>query len=252
MAWTVDGPPKERPAGLYAWLWDHAGAPEPAFGAPELNIGWLDADHEYPCEATDEDFRDMLAQLCLTTRYHLWRSARPCPLCGEMPSSLLAAEIRIAGDGVVYASPNLVHHYVVQHAYRPPEGFIAGVMLSGGRQASSIPGTRREIPVELLQYRHIDVGSLRAEVRLLISNWGDAGEMRDVSIEMIGDNFRVDVVLGPEVPFAPLRRHWEIPRNAVLNVEQGAYGIWSMFLDALNIRNEELFRPGKPSIFRQK
>ena len=36
--------------------------------------------------------------------------------------------MRVEGGGIVYAAPSLVHHYVVAHEYRPPDGFIVAVL----------------------------------------------------------------------------------------------------------------------------
>ena len=38
------------------------------------------------------------------------------------------AQIRVRGlNGEVYASPNLIYHYVQAHHYRPPQAFIDAV-----------------------------------------------------------------------------------------------------------------------------
>lgn len=39
------------------------------------------------------------------------------------------AEIRVTGaDGTVYATPDMIIHYVERHQYKPPDQFIAAVM----------------------------------------------------------------------------------------------------------------------------
>ena len=37
-------------------------------------------------------------------------------------------EIRVSDGNVMYAAPTLIYHYVVAHAYLPPEAFIAAVL----------------------------------------------------------------------------------------------------------------------------
>ena len=58
--WRASGPPAVRPEELYIWLWSPHGQPEPTFGAPEKNIGWLDSRHEYPRGASGEEFKAVL------------------------------------------------------------------------------------------------------------------------------------------------------------------------------------------------
>ena len=40
-----------------------------------------------------------------------------------------SAEIRVKGLHGTYASPDLILHYTMEHGYRPPEGFITGVLM---------------------------------------------------------------------------------------------------------------------------
>jgi hypothetical protein len=38
------------------------------------------------------------------------------------------AEIRVGGEnGIVYAAPTLICHYIHEHGYRPPDEFLAAV-----------------------------------------------------------------------------------------------------------------------------
>jgi hypothetical protein len=64
-----------------------------------------------------------------------------CNICG-MPSESIrfpdggyavlgSAEIRVFGkNGVVYASPDMIYHYVILHKYTPPDEFIISVLES--------------------------------------------------------------------------------------------------------------------------
>ncbi|MCB9148107.1 MAG: hypothetical protein H6641_05050 [Caldilineaceae bacterium] len=39
-----------------------------------------------------------------------------------------SAEIRVFFNEIVYAAPNLIYHYVIVHAYKPPDAFIEAVL----------------------------------------------------------------------------------------------------------------------------
>lgn len=56
------------------------------------------------------------------------RGFHTCEFCGGREKAVGNAEIRVPGEGRMYAAPSLVHHYVVAHGYKPPEEFIAAVM----------------------------------------------------------------------------------------------------------------------------
>src|SRR5262249_18800720 len=43
------------------------------------------------------------------------------------------AEIRVRDTDVTFAAPNLILHYVVDHAYLPPEAFVRAVLASSHR-----------------------------------------------------------------------------------------------------------------------
>jgi hypothetical protein len=48
-----------------------------------------------------------------------------------------SAEIRVFGrSGVIYAAPNLIFHYVKDHAYRPPREFIDAVVTGPGPETT--------------------------------------------------------------------------------------------------------------------
>jgi hypothetical protein len=106
------------------------------------NVGWLGKDHPYPTGSTLPAFRDRLLEYCsspvegtLALGYH------DCEFCpkpetpvrvpwqdGEV--SLGNGEIRVIGTDIIYASPTLIYHYVVEHDYLPPEEFVQA-MLNG-------------------------------------------------------------------------------------------------------------------------
>jgi hypothetical protein len=92
-----------------------------------VNVGWLDRKRPFPIGQTSKEFRDKLGRLCLQ-RVKQTRGRHPCYFCKgrERPGS--SSEMRVAGNGKVYAAPSLVHHYVVAHDYQPPDEFIAAVL----------------------------------------------------------------------------------------------------------------------------
>jgi hypothetical protein len=92
-----------------------------------VNIGWLDPDHPFPTGPTSKEFRDRLELLC-GFPVKQTRGVHPCYFCKGQGRPGSSAEMRVAGDGKVYAAPSLVHHYVVAHDYRPPDEFIAAVL----------------------------------------------------------------------------------------------------------------------------
>ena len=96
-----------------------------------LNIGWLDAAHEFPQGEVSVEFLESLRELCIRPLY-LHRGSHECQLCGNFDWTLLRSkgngQIRVLSrDGIWYASPTMVHHYVVTHHYRPPDVFIDAV-----------------------------------------------------------------------------------------------------------------------------
>ena len=116
---------------------------------PCVNVGWLDGAKDYPRGPVPEGFVERLEQFC-QIHVHATMDVHSCTLdgCGEEeadgwyveseldayldppPRGLLgAAEIRAFGaDGVIYAAPNMIVHYVADHEYRPPDGFIEAIL----------------------------------------------------------------------------------------------------------------------------
>jgi hypothetical protein len=118
-------------------------------GTSTVNIGWLDGAHEYVQGAVPDLFVERLWVFC---REHIFRMRgyHICELCLRLPSReypwtaqrsgeklrLGSAEIRvISPDGVVYAAPDLIYHYIVEHHYCPPQEFVEAVL------AGLLPGS---------------------------------------------------------------------------------------------------------------
>lgn len=91
-----------------------------------LNIGWLDPDYEYTKGVVDEYFLERLS-LFLDCIVHD-ESFGP-HTCGFCRKALASGEIRVFGlNGVVYAAPTMIDHYIMIHKYQPPQAFIDAVM----------------------------------------------------------------------------------------------------------------------------
>ncbi len=92
-----------------------------------LNIGWLCESQPYTTGSTSQEFQDALADLVLR-QVMLHRGAHRCDL-GCSNYTLGNGQIRVLGrDQQWYSAPKLVHHYVVEHHYRPPDEFISAVL----------------------------------------------------------------------------------------------------------------------------
>ena len=118
--------------------------------APALNVGWLDAAHEFAKGTPPPGFVDRLRRIS-RSRVNQMRGFEVCPFCPELRSLLepggwseqqrdlydacfedgrfSSAEIRVTGqDGRTYACPVMVLHHVEAHGYLPPEEFVEAVM----------------------------------------------------------------------------------------------------------------------------
>ncbi len=97
--------------------------------ADTFNVGWLAPGHLFPTGDTTAEFRDKLRLLC-DRRVQQTRGLHRCDFCkgGDRPAS--SSEMRVSGGGRrVYAAPTMVQHYVEVHGYRPPDEFIAAVLV---------------------------------------------------------------------------------------------------------------------------
>ena len=115
---------------------------------PLVAVGWLDEGHEFP---TGEVPPGLLPRLiafrrsakspwgCMFLGYHgcYWCSRDAQARKGMSAEAHSLSEylcwwsktnLFIPGDGVVYASPEGIIHYIVEHRYRPPAEFIDAVL----------------------------------------------------------------------------------------------------------------------------
>jgi hypothetical protein len=102
-----------------------------------LNIGWLGLPEKFNRGESSSEFQDRLRLLC-ENRIHLHRGFHVCEFCPKTDlsreeslkwSKLGNGQIRVRGpDGIWYVAPTIIHHYVVEHHYLPPAGFIDAVL----------------------------------------------------------------------------------------------------------------------------
>ncbi len=106
-----------------------------------VNVGWLDKAHDYTRGIASEFFIRKLWAFCRSF-VNPMRGFHSCELCTAIrPGELLEAchygeslklgfaEIRVIGkDNRIYAAPNMIYHYVVEHNYSPPDEFIQAVL----------------------------------------------------------------------------------------------------------------------------
>lgn len=98
-----------------------------------LNVGWLDAAASYNKGEVSQELIQKLLRLCRkpVNRTRGWHR---CPFCKPYPVKVTVdgeeiclgdAEIRVQSEnGVAFAAPNLLCHYVRDHEYQPPAEFL--------------------------------------------------------------------------------------------------------------------------------
>jgi hypothetical protein len=105
-----------------------------------LNIGWLDFRKPFPKGAVTSAVLDRLwlhcknrvvqtrgLQSCYFCDFSQWRNYE-FEYCGEK-LLLGSAEIRVFdNEGNIFASPDLVFHYIRDHSYLPPNSFLKALL----------------------------------------------------------------------------------------------------------------------------
>jgi hypothetical protein len=98
-------------------------------------IGWLAKGHDFERAAPTEELLERLWAFCGVSVLPT-RGRHHCEFCPIESASVIIergdkalivgdAEIRaFALDGISYAAPTLIYHYVQHHSYRPPQQFI--------------------------------------------------------------------------------------------------------------------------------
>lgn len=91
-----------------------------------LNVGWLDKEHDYLKGEVDDRFLIRLRLFMEQIVHDDCFGPHRCELCNQARAS---GEIRVFGEnGVIYASPTMIYHYVKSHHYLPPQEFIDAVL----------------------------------------------------------------------------------------------------------------------------
>jgi hypothetical protein len=111
-----------------------------------LNIGWLDKQHEFSKGEVPKEFLDKLLYICVYKKTNQTRGFHKSPFFSfrnifalknigypvRLESKIYflgSAEIRVKGQrDIIYASPDLIYHYVKDCKYLPPKEFIEAVM----------------------------------------------------------------------------------------------------------------------------
>jgi|HubBroStandDraft_3_1064219.scaffolds.fasta_scaffold12870_1 hypothetical protein len=120
---------------------------DPELSTEGLNVGWLEPGHSYPTgEVPDAAVAGVLRRV-ISHRVNVMRGWHDCGLCPWPENSdpavypeptemevdgtavfLGHCEIRVRDEaGVLYAAPSLVAHYMGEHHYLPPAGFLEAV-----------------------------------------------------------------------------------------------------------------------------
>jgi len=115
---------------------------------PALNVGWLDAAHQFASGSVPDGLISSLRNLARHP-VNQTRGFHVCPFCQFVPAvvesnqaaliaqfeqrqdagALSSAEMRVVGrDGTAYAAPLHICHYIEKHDYQPPSEFIRAVM----------------------------------------------------------------------------------------------------------------------------
>jgi len=109
---------------------------------PALNVGWLSKGHPYPKGVVAPRLIEKLRELAIKMHVNKTRGFHQCEFCGTIRRlirnqlgiplewrghnrNLGSAEIWVASkDGVMYAAPDMVIHYIEAHEYLPPAVFL--------------------------------------------------------------------------------------------------------------------------------
>lgn len=106
-----------------------------------VNVGWLEQPWPFETGEVPRGFVDRLYALAQRP-INLYRGSHTC-WCGHATGN---GDIRVVGaDGVTYAAPVLVAHYVSAHRYKPPQAFIDAVMTLP--PAADAVGQRTDNPI---------------------------------------------------------------------------------------------------------
>lgn len=131
-----------------------------------LTVGWLGRDSRFEVGEPEPGLVDSLLALTAFRPVNTTRGFHLCELCDRPPDAepeplvvpypaaergevlLGSAEVRVPGpDGIVYAAPTLVAHYVDRHHYRPPEAFRYAALALATADHRAWAEAKRALPV---------------------------------------------------------------------------------------------------------
>ena len=108
-----------------------------AIGLDPLAVGFLSRKYQFNKGKTPPKFAEKLLRFCHPSKTVCQtHGKRKSPFDGkhievEFDGSVFTlggAEIRILGEQEIYAAPDLIYHYVVDHEYQPPDEFVQAVL----------------------------------------------------------------------------------------------------------------------------
>jgi hypothetical protein len=116
-----------------------------------VHVGWLDGTHPFTKGHVAPNLVEKISQLA-EKPVELYRGWHYCEVCVEPPDVVVSyvsnagkiidpncswmkwanhrrsnGEIRVTYDGVTFAAPILIVHYIEEHGYRPPVEFLKAV-----------------------------------------------------------------------------------------------------------------------------
>jgi hypothetical protein len=115
-----------------------------------VHVGWLDNAHPYPQGTVDARLIGKM-KLLASNPVELYRGKHICELCAEPPDLVKTrlpdrvvldpncswarwisqrssnGEIRVSAEGIVFAAPVLIVHYIEAHGYLPPAQFLKAI-----------------------------------------------------------------------------------------------------------------------------
>jgi hypothetical protein len=119
-----------------------------------VHVGWLDGVHPFPKGNVNSQLIEKM-KLLATKPVELYRGKHICEVCSQ-PKDLIETyfpekgkvdaksqwvkwtaqrssngEIRVASDGIIYAAPVLIVHYIEEHGYLPPTQFLEAIDKAG-------------------------------------------------------------------------------------------------------------------------
>jgi len=130
-----------------SWYQDLGTQSMMAEGAYVRAVGWLSIRYPFPTGSVPPEFLRRLFKFVDRSRESEKVLGWPqlsmaghhvCELCPETSEGYFIGyrNFGVPSGGLLYVAPELIKHYVVDHAYRPPAEFIAALMVC------PIPGTK--------------------------------------------------------------------------------------------------------------